>query len=87
MSTKLQGTKGSEVDKEVHSRFGCSTSSSSPSVETAETTIMPPRKVVSSAMPLHIQRSHRQILKFTAERTNFSKKGLRGMVLDNGLLF
>jgi len=27
---KLQGTKGSEVDKEVHTRFSCSTSSSSP---------------------------------------------------------
>ena len=38
---KLQGTKGSEEDKEVHTRFGCSTSSSSPSVETAERTTPP----------------------------------------------
>jgi len=73
---KLQGTKGSEVDKEVHSRFGCSTSSSSPSVETVETTITPPKKVVSSAMPLHIQRSHRQILKFTADEDKFLKEGI-----------
>ena len=57
---KLQGTKGSEVDKEVHKRFGCSTSSSSPSVETAGRTIMPPTKVVSSTTPLGIQRSHRR---------------------------
>ena len=58
---KLQGTKGSEVDKDVHTRFGCSTSSSSPSVETAERTIMPPKKVVSSTTHLCIQRSHRRI--------------------------
>ena len=48
---KLQVTKGSEVDKEVHTRFGCSTSSSSPSVETAERTIMLPTKGVSSITP------------------------------------
>ena len=72
---KLQGTKGSEVDKEVHTRFGCSTASSSPLVETAERTIMPPTKVVSSTMPLHIQRSHCQISKFTADEDNFYKKG------------
>ena len=73
---KLQGTKGSEVDKEVHTRFGCSTSSSSPLVETAERTIMPPKKVVSSTTPLRIQRSHRRILKFTTDEDKFLKEGI-----------
>ena len=73
---KLQGTKGSEVDKEVHTRFGCSTLSSSPSVETAERTIMPPKKVVSSTTPLRIQRSHRRILKFTADEDKFLQEGI-----------
>ena len=68
---KLQGTKGSEVDKEAHTRFGCSTSSSSPSVETAEKTTMPSTKVVSSTTPLRIQRSHCWILKFTADEEKF----------------
>ena len=71
---KLQGTKGLEVDKEVHTRFGCSTSSSSPSVETAERTIMPPKEAVSSTTHLHIQRSHRWILKFTADEDKISKR-------------
>ena len=73
---KLQGTKGSEVDKEVHTRFGCSTSSSSPLVETAERTIMPPKKVVSLTTPLRIQRSHRRILKFTADEDKFLQEGI-----------
>ena len=73
---KLQGTKGSEVDKEVLTRFGCSTSSSSPIVETAERTIMPPEKVVSSTTPLRIQRSHRRILKFTTNEDKFLKEGI-----------
>ena len=73
---KLQGTKGSEVDKEVHTRFGCSTSSSSPLLETAEITIMPPKKVVSSTTPLRIQQSHRRILKFTTDEDKFLQEGI-----------
>jgi len=73
---KLQGTKGSEVDKEVHMRFSSSTSSSSPSVETVERTTMPPKKVVSLTTPMHIQRSHRGILKFTADEDKFLKEGI-----------
>ena len=76
VSTKLQGAKGSEVDKEVHTGFGCSTSSSSPSFETAERTIMPPKKVVSSTTPLYLQQSHRRILKFTADEDKFLKEGI-----------
>ena len=71
---KLQGTKGSDVDKEVHTRFGCSTSSSSPLVETADRTIMPPKKAVSSTTPLRIQRNHRGILKFTTNEDQMSKR-------------
>ena len=61
---------------EVQTRFGCSTSSLSPSVETAEKTIMPPKKVVSSTTPLRIQRSHRRILKFTADKDKFLQEGI-----------
>ena len=75
-TTKLQGTKGTEVDKEVHTRFGCSTSSSSPLVETAERTSTPPKKVVSSTTPLRIQRSHRRVLKFTTDEDQFLNEGI-----------
>ena len=45
--------------------------------DTAETTIMPPKKVVFSATPLRIQRSHRRILKqFTADEDKFLKEGI-----------
>jgi len=73
---KLQGTKGSEMDNEVHTRIGCSTSSSSPLVETVERTIMPPKKVASSTTPLPIQRSHRRILKFTTDDDKCLKEGI-----------
>ena len=42
---KLQGSKGSEVDEDVHARIDGSTSSSTLSVETIENaSITPPRK-------------------------------------------
>ena len=43
-------------------------------VDTAETTIMPPKKVVFSTTPLCIQRSHRRILKFTTDEDKFLKE-------------
>ena len=54
-------------------------------VETAERTIMPPKKVVSSTTPLRIQRSHRRILKFTTDEDKFLKEGIDRHDLDNGL--
>ena len=47
--------------------------------DTAETTIMPPppkKEIVFSTTPLRIQRSHRRILKFTADEDKFLKEGL-----------
>ena len=44
---KLQGTKGSEVDDDVHARLGGSTSSSGPSVETAQCNQLdPPERII-----------------------------------------
>ena len=37
---------------------------------------MPPKKVVSSTRPLRIQRSHRRILKFTADEDKFLEEGI-----------
>jgi len=64
------------VDKVVHTRFSCSTSSSSPSVETVERTTVPPKRVVFSTTPMRIQRSHRRIFKFTADEDKFVKEGI-----------
>jgi len=44
--------------------------------DSAETTIMPPKKVVFSTTPLRIQRSHRWILKFTTDEDKFLKEGI-----------
>ena len=52
------------------------TSSSSPLIETAERTIMLPKKAVSSTTPLRIQRSHRRILKFTDDEDKVLKDGI-----------
>ena len=43
---KLQGKKGSEVDEDVHARFGASTSTCKPSVETEKKKCSPKEKDV-----------------------------------------
>ena len=74
---KLQGTKGSEVDDDGHARLGGSTSSSGPSVETAQNKNS--STPIKDAMPkrnLHLQRKTRHVLKFTKEEDDFLKEGI-----------
>ena len=73
---KLQGSKGSEVDEDVHARSGASTSSSVPSVEILESTSALPKKDSQPTNPLRIQKSYRRVLKFTADEDDFLKKGI-----------
>ena len=73
---KLQGSKGSEVDEEVHARLGDSTSEAGPSVERVQNISPSPEK---DALPKRILRSHkniRHVLKFTKEEDDFLKEGI-----------
>ena len=73
---KLQGVKGSEVDKDVNSRF--SDSSSEPTVEILESRSTPCKKETPPSHALHIQRNHhRRVLKFTSDEGDFLKEGIR----------
>ena len=67
---KLQGTKGSEVDREVQRRFSGSTSSLAAPIETAETKSAPPKEKDSPPT------NYRRVLKFTADEDDFLKKGI-----------
>ena len=78
---KLQDTKGSEVDREVQTRFSGSTSSLAAPVETAETKSAPPKE--KDSLPtnqLQVQRNYRRVLKFMADvivwRSNPAKNQL-----------
>ena len=73
---KLQGSKGSEVDEDVHARLGGSTSEAGPSVERVQNISSSPEK---DALPKRILRSHkniRHVLKFTKEEDDFLKEGI-----------
>ena len=73
---KLQGSKGSEVDEEVHARLGDSTSEAGPSVERVQNISSSPEK---DDLPKRILRSHkniRHVLKFTKEEDDFLKEGI-----------
>ena len=73
---KLQGVKGSELDKDVNSRF--SDSSSEPVVEILESRSTPCKKKTPPSHALDIQRNHhRRVLKFTSEEDDFLKEGIR----------
>ena len=81
---KLQGSKGSEMDEDVHARIDGSTSSSTLSVETIENASMsPPRK----GFILQSQRKLHRVMKFTADEDDFLKKGIIGTDMDSGRLF
>ena len=73
---KLQGTKGSEVDEDVHARLGYSISNALRSVEIVQIISSSPKK---EALPKRILRSHRNIrhvLKCTTEEDNFLNEGI-----------
>ena len=74
---KLQGEKGSEVDKEVHTRFSDATSTVSAPVEREEPKSAPPKTDSFETKQLRIQRNQRRVLKFTADEDNFLKEGLK----------
>ena len=74
---KLQESKGSEVDEDVHARFRVSKSASATSVENADIEI--PRQPTTDDLPiehLRSQRKLRRILKFTSDEDDFLKKGM-----------
>ena len=73
---KLQGAKGSEVDKDVNARLGDSTSDGGPLIETVQNDNSSPKK---DALPKRILRSHtntRHVLKFTKEEDDFLNEGI-----------
>ena len=74
---KLQGEKGSEVDKEVHTRFSDATPTVSAPVETEEPKSAPPKTDSFETKQLRIQRNQRRVSKFTADEDNFLKEGLK----------
>jgi len=70
---KLQGSKGSEMDEDVHARIDGSTSSSTLSVETIENaSVSPPRK----GFVLRSQTKLRRVMKFTSDEDDFLQKGI-----------
>ena len=73
---KLQGAKGSEVDKDVHERLGDSTSHAVASVERVQNISSSPKKDPLPKRILCSQRNICHILKFTAEEDDFLKKGI-----------
>ena len=74
---KLQGSKGSEVDEDVHARFGVSKLASATSVKNADMEI-PPQATTDDPPTEHLrsQRKLRRVLKFTSNEDDFLKKGM-----------
>ena len=74
---KLQGSKGSEVDEDVHARFGVSKSASATSVENADMEIPP--QATTDDPPIEqlcSQRKLRRVLKFTSNEDDCLKRGV-----------
>ena len=74
---KLQGSKGSEVDEDVHARFGVSKSASVTSVENPEMEIPP--QATTDDPPIEqlcSQRKLRRVLKFTSNEDDCLKRGV-----------
>jgi len=65
---KLQGSKGSEVDEDVHARIDGSTSSSTLSVETIEN--------ARKGFVLQSQRKLRWVMEFKSDEDDFLQKGI-----------
>mgnify|MGYP001798586282 CR=1 FL=1 len=75
---KLQGSKGSEVDKGVNARFGDSTSIlDDMSEKVAESNGCPAEKESPPNIHLKVQRKFRRVLKFTSEKDQFLREGIR----------
>ena len=86
---KLQGAKGSEVDKDVHARLGDSTSNAGPSVERVQNISSSPKKDALPKRFLRSQRNLHHVFKFTKEEDDFLRKGItkQWCGVDSGRLF
>ena len=73
---KLQGNKGSEVDEDVHARFGASTSTCKTSFESEQKKCSPKEKDILPNGQLCLKRKSRRALKFTEKEDNFLKRGI-----------
>ena len=73
---KLQGTKGSEVDREVNTRFSGAMSRSKAAVECRQSENARPSKVSPSSNPVVMQRNHRRMFKFTSNEDDCLKQGI-----------
>ena len=73
---KLQGTKGSEVDREVNTRFSGAMSSSKAAVECTQSENALPNKVSPPSNRLVMQSNHRRMLKFTSNEDDCLKQGI-----------
>ena len=61
----------------MHTRFRDATSTVSAPVETEEPKSAPPKTDSFETKQLRIQRNQRRVLKFTADKDNFLKEGLK----------
>ena len=75
---KLQGTKGSEVDMEVNTRFGSSSSTATfePTFECARSEHARPKSDTPHSNRLLSQGHQRRPLRFTTDEDDFFKKGI-----------
>ena len=71
---KLQGNKGSEVDEDVHARFGASTSTCKPSVETEQKKCSPKEKDVPRKGQLCLEKIS-SCVEIRRRRGQFSQTG------------
>ena len=72
---KLQGTKGSEVDREVHTRFSGSSSNLSARAETAESKSGAPKEDSPPTNQLRVQRNLSSGLEIHGRRGRISQEG------------
>ena len=73
---KLQGTKGSEVDREVNIRFNGAMSRSKAAVECTQSENTRPNKISPSSNRIVMQRNHRRMLKFKSNEDDCLKQGI-----------
>ena len=73
---KLQGTNGSEVDREVNIRFSGAMSRSKAAVECTLSENARRNKVSPSSNRIVMQRNHRRMLKFASNEDDCLKQGI-----------
>ena len=78
MSQKLQGTKGSEVDMEVNTRFGSASSIATiePAIDCGRSENARPKIDTPHSNRLPSQGHQRRPLRFTTDEDDFLKRGI-----------